>query len=73
MKAFVAIIIVINTIFMGAMAYFSMQTYDMTIYNAKVSKAGIDSLSSRMRSINASLDDKLYGIMSNISSQQAGK
>lgn len=73
MKAFVAVIIVINTIFMGAMAYFSMQTYDMAIYNAKLTKTGIDSLSTRMRSINASLDDKLYGIMSSVSTQQTAK
>lgn len=65
MKSFIAIIIILNTVFFGAMAYFSIQTYNLTEKNTTGMKASIDSMNVRLKSINASLDDKLYGIMSN--------
>jgi len=64
MKNFIAVIIILNTLFFGAMAYFSMQTYRLTDKNTTGMKASIDSTNVRLKSINASLDDKLYGIMS---------
>jgi len=73
MKAFIAIAVIFNTIFFGAMAYYSMLTYEMTEVQTRLVKAGMDSTNIRLKNINTALDDKLYGIMYNISNPGTGK
>ena len=58
MKPFIAIVIIINTIFFGAMAYYSKLTYELTEVQTIVIKAGMDSTNIRLKSINTALDDK---------------
>ncbi|MEI7483881.1 MAG: hypothetical protein WCK13_04150 [Ignavibacteriota bacterium] len=67
MKGFLVIIVIINTVFFGATAFFSMQSYKlMEKGNTVTVKASLDTMNVRLKSINASLDDKLYGIMSSM-------
>ena len=73
MKAFIAIAVIFNTVFFGAMAYYSMLTYEMTEVQTRLVKAGMDSTNIRLKNINTALDDKLYGIMYNISNPGTGK
>jgi hypothetical protein len=65
MKGFLVFVIIVNTVFFGATAFFSMQSYKLQSKNDTV-KASLDTMNVRLKSINASLDDKLYGIMSNL-------
>ncbi|MFA7359906.1 MAG: hypothetical protein WC139_02600 [Candidatus Kapaibacterium sp.] len=73
MKPFIAIVIIINTIFFGAMAYYSKLTYELTEIQTIVVKAGMDTTNIRLRQINTALDDKLFGIMHNIANPNTGK
>ena len=73
MKPFIAIVIIINTIFFGAMAYYSKLTYELTEVQTIKMKAAMDSTNVRLKNINTALDDKLYGIMYNISNPGSGK
>lgn len=73
MKAFIAIAVLFNTVFFGAMAYYSMLTYELTEVQTRIIKAGMDTTNIRLKNINTALDDKLYGIMYNMSNQNTGK
>ena len=66
MKGFLVFVIIVNTVFFGATAFFSMQSYKLMEKNNVTVKASLDTMNFRIKSINASLDDKLYGIMSNL-------
>ncbi|MFZ4592282.1 MAG: hypothetical protein ACOYN6_14875 [Ignavibacteria bacterium] len=65
MKGFLVIVVIINTVFFGATAFFSMQSYKL-MEKGNTVKASLDTMNVRLKSINASLDDKLYGIMSSM-------
>jgi hypothetical protein len=67
MKGFLVVIVIVNTVFFGATAFFSMQSYKLLEKNNSVTvKVSLDTMNVRLKSINASLDDKLYGIMSKL-------
>lgn len=67
MKYFLSLAIIINTIFFGIISYYTVQSNKLAEKNFQVISKNLDSINVRLKSINLSLDDKLYGIISNLS------
>ena len=66
MKFLITIIIIINTVIFGTIAFYSYRTYKVTEQHMQDLKSSIDTTNIRLKNINAALDDKLYGIISNL-------
>ena len=66
MKPFIAIILIINTVIFGIFALNSYKTFKLTEQHIEDMRISIDTANTRLQKINASLDDKLYGIISNL-------
>lgn len=66
MKFFLALAIVVNTIILGSIGYYNFQTYKITEKNIGGINRSIDTMNAHLKSINASLNDKLFGIMANL-------
>jgi len=66
MKPFIAVILIVNTVIFGIFAINSYKTFKMTEQNIQGIKSSIDSTNVRLKNINASLEDKLYGIISSL-------
>jgi uncharacterized protein YoxC len=66
MKFFISLAVIINTIVFCSMGYYTYQTYKITEKNLQGISKSIDTMNVRLKSINGSLDDKLYGIISNL-------
>ncbi len=64
MKPFIVIILIINTVIFGIFTINSLKTLKMTEQHIEDIKVNIDTANVRLQKINASLDDKLYGIIS---------
>ena len=66
MKSFLIFAIIINTIIFGSISYYNYLSYKYTDKNVQEISRSIDTMNVRLKSIKLSLDDKLYGIISNL-------
>lgn len=66
MKPFIVIILIINTVIFGIFTINSIKTFKLTEQHIEDMRVGIDTANVRLQKINSSLDDKLYGIISNL-------
>jgi hypothetical protein len=66
MKIFMALIAIINTVIFSLIACYTFQTYKVTERNIQSLKSSVDTMNVRLKSINSSLDDKLYGIINGL-------
>ncbi|MCX6163384.1 MAG: hypothetical protein NTU73_00730 [Ignavibacteriae bacterium] len=66
MKPFIIVILIINTVIFSIFAINSYKTFKMTEQNIQGIRSSIDTTNVRLKNINAALDDKLFGIISNL-------
>jgi len=66
MKFFITLIIIVNTVIFGVIAFYSYRTFKITEQNIQSIRSSIDTTNVRLKNINSALDDKLYGIISNL-------
>jgi hypothetical protein len=66
MKFFITLIVIINTVIFGTIAFYSYKTFKVTEQNIQEIKSSIDTANVRLKNINGALDDKLYGIISSM-------
>jgi hypothetical protein len=66
MKPFIAIILIVNTVIFGIFTFNSIRTFKLTEQHIEDMRVSLDTANVRLQKINASLDDKLYGIISNL-------
>lgn len=66
MKFFITLVIIVNTVIFGIIAFYSYRTFKVTEQNIQFIRSSIDTTNVRLKNINASLDDKLYGIISSM-------
>lgn len=66
MKPFIVVILIVNTVIFGIFALNSYKTFKLTEQHIEDMRISIDTANVRLQKINASLDDKLYGIISSI-------
>jgi hypothetical protein len=66
MKFFITLIVIINTVIFGTIAFYSYRTFKITEQNIEGIKSSLDTANVRLKNINSALDDKLYGIISSM-------
>ncbi len=66
MKPFIAIILIVNTVIFGIFTLNSIKTFKLTEQHIEDMRISIDTANVRLQKINASLDDKLFGIISSL-------
>jgi len=66
MKPFIAIILIVNTVIFSIFTFNSIKSFKLTEQHIEDMRISLDTANVRLQKINASLDDKLYGIISSL-------
>jgi hypothetical protein len=66
MKPFIAVILIVNTVIFSIFTFNSIKSFKLTEQHIEDMRISLDTANVRLQKINASLDDKLYGIISSL-------